>query len=67
MTPDEIRAFRARLGLSQEALARALPCSVSAIHGWEHGTRTPGPLLARALADLEREIKNKKRVDKPLP
>ncbi|MGH9432586.1 MAG: helix-turn-helix domain-containing protein [Terriglobia bacterium] len=46
-----IRRIRARIGLSQEGLARSLNTSKAAIQHWEHGRNRPD--LAR-LADLRR-------------
>lgn len=56
MTPDEIKSYRSRLGLSQSELARRLPVSVDALQNWEIGRRRPPEYLPRALADLEREM-----------
>ena len=54
MTPAELRAIRASLGLSGPALARLLRVSLSAVRRWEAGTRlvventSEGVLLKRA-------------------
>jgi DNA-binding transcriptional regulator YiaG len=49
MTPDEIRAARQRLGMSQEALARAMRLGKGGnriVRGWERGERKPsGPVI----------------------
>lgn len=37
MTPDDLRAFRNKLGLSQAGLARALDVDVMTISRWERG------------------------------
>ena len=41
MTPDAIRAIRAKLGLSQEALATRLDVSTATVVSWEVGRRSP--------------------------
>jgi transcriptional regulator with XRE-family HTH domain len=52
ITPDELRAFRNRLALSQRALALALRMSTRGIEEWESGRRTPPPYLRLALERL---------------
>lgn len=37
MTPDDLRAFRNKLGLSQAGLARALGVDVMTVSRWERG------------------------------
>jgi DNA-binding transcriptional regulator YiaG len=50
MTPDEIRAARAELGLSQAEFARVFNIDLRAVGGYEQGRRNgrpstmPGPL-----------------------
>lgn len=58
MTPDEIRVFRARLGLTQARLAELLPTPRRTVEDWEspRGKGRPPAYLARALRDLEREL-----------
>lgn len=41
MTPDEVRSIRLGAGLTQEALARRLNVTLSAVKGWESGRRRP--------------------------
>ena len=52
-TPEDLRAFRARHGLSQRALAEALGVSTRGVEDWEGGRRAPAPYLALALERLE--------------
>jgi putative transcriptional regulator len=48
MEPVDVKAIRARLGMSQEAFAQAFGLSVTALRDWEQQRRAPrGP--ARAL------------------
>jgi transcriptional regulator with XRE-family HTH domain len=42
MTPDDIRSIRARLALTQEALAQRVGVSVYTVRAWEQGERVPG-------------------------
>ena len=43
MTPDEIKAARETLGLTQVEFAKAFQVSPRAIRGWEHGERNGRP------------------------
>lgn len=59
MTPDDLRAFRKRLGLSQARFAAMLPAPVRTVVNWESkgdNHRNPPEYLARALRDVEREL-----------
>ena len=53
----EIKELRARLGLTQEELARQLRVSVSAVQKWEGGRARPRGLYLRALSELARKRK----------
>lgn len=54
MDQTEIKELRSRLGLTQEALARELGVSVSAVQKWEAGRASPRGLYMKALLDLGR-------------
>ena len=60
MTADELRAWRAAHGISQEQLARLLGVTSTAVRRWEmpeesaHRRAIP-PYLERALRDIARE------------
>lgn len=41
VTPDEIKAIRRKLRMSQSKFARAFQLSVETIKGWEQGKRRP--------------------------
>jgi DNA-binding transcriptional regulator YiaG len=43
MTPDELKAARAQLGLTQPEFARAFQVSPRAVGGWEQGERNGRP------------------------
>ena len=46
-TPDDIRALRVFVGLTQRELAQAMGISVHTLRNWEQGRRHPeGPALA---------------------
>ena len=57
LTPEEIKAIRARIGVSQSAFAVLMNISVRTVQDWEQGRRRPeGPaqsLLAIASARPE--------------
>lgn len=55
MKPEEIKAWRVRLGLSQGKLAKALGVTVGAVSRWERGEMTPQPYLRLALTWLSAE------------
>jgi len=56
LTPEELRAFRERLGWSPRQLASALDADVSAVWRWEaptgdpRGRKIPGPVCAAVAA-----------------
>lgn len=57
----DLRAERARLGISRAELAAALGCSVSAIARYELGNRTPrAPVLLR-IADVLTTLRRLRR------
>jgi transcriptional regulator with XRE-family HTH domain len=43
MTPEEIKAAREALGLTQIEFAKAFQVSPRALRGWEHGERNGRP------------------------
>ena len=43
MTPDELKAARAKLGLTQPEFARVFRVSPRAVGGWEQGERNGRP------------------------
>ena len=57
MTPEELKAFRRKHGLSQEDLARLLGIEQSAVSHWETGRRKIPPYLFELLVCLEKENK----------
>lgn len=55
MTPDELKAARAQLGLTQSEFARAFQVSPRAVGGWEQGERNGRPhAIPKAVALLVR-------------
>jgi predicted ATPase/DNA-binding CsgD family transcriptional regulator/DNA-binding XRE family transcriptional regulator len=48
-----LRLLRARLGLSQEQLARKLSVSFATVNRWEAGRSRPSPRASQAIAELE--------------
>ena len=58
LPPVEIRALRARLGLSRVKFARLLGVSPGSIFGWERGASVPRPdSVARLLTLGKRQTK----------
>jgi DNA-binding XRE family transcriptional regulator len=57
MSPDSLKAWRASLGLSQRAAAKALGCSRTSIMVWEKGSRRIPHYIALAAAALRRKLK----------
>jgi putative transcriptional regulator len=58
MTPDEIRALRKRVNVSQTFFAHALNVSTKTVQAWESGARTPdgGNLKLLRLGEEHPEI-----------
>lgn len=54
--PAELRALRARLGLSQAGLAARLGISKRTLQGWESGRFTPSGPAAALLSREMREV-----------
>ena len=52
MTPDELRAIRQALALSQEGLARSMGVAMNTIARWERGERAVPPTADKALRFL---------------
>ena len=50
---ERLRVLRARLGLSQEQLARRLSVSFATVNRWEAGRSRPSARAAAAIAELE--------------
>jgi len=55
MTANEIKGLRARLGLTQAALARRLRVQAVTVARWEQGTRAPDEVNRRRLANIVRK------------
>lgn len=53
MSPDEIKALRAKLNLTQAELAKALGVAKLSISQYETGFRKPGPTLLILLKVLD--------------
>ena len=53
MTPDEIKALRERLNISQEELAHRLPVSVKTVSRWENGHSKPSRIFVRLMKEME--------------
>ncbi len=58
MTPEQLRAERLRLGLTQHGMALALGVHPNTLARWERGELVPAPYLWRAVRDLSWELRN---------
>jgi DNA-binding transcriptional regulator YiaG len=62
MTPDEFKAARATLGLTQVEFAKAFQVSQRAVRGWEYGERNgrkhmiPAPVALLVRAALKHPV-----------
>lgn len=56
ITPDQIKALRARLDMTQEELADAVGTYGITVSRWENGHHAPLPIYVRALRALERTL-----------
>ena len=61
MNADNLKAWRERLGLTQEALAAALGISKRTVQDWEYGRGNAPAYLELALCELERRLKRKRK------
>jgi len=61
MTPDEIRALRERLGLTQAEMGEKLGVHLRTYQQWEYGRRRPGAATRKLLSILEADAKKKER------
>lgn len=66
MTPQELKAFRTELGLTQKQMAELIPVPLITYKQWEQGKfKTPG-YFWRVTRDIERQLKNNKELKKSL-
>lgn len=54
-TPDDIRALRERLNISQSVLASVINASSNSIQKWERGTKKPSGTALKLLNLLDRK------------
>lgn len=59
MTPEEIKALRKRVGMSQQSFAEVIGVSIHTIHSWEHGKCKPMPMALRKLRAYDFETKSR--------
>ncbi len=57
MTPEEIKALRVGLGLTQERFAALLGISFSTVNRWEKGVSKPSSLAIHRMKEIEKEEK----------
>lgn len=56
MIPQEIKELRAKLGLTQEALARKLGVSLFTVCRWEQGRSKPSPMAQTLLKIFSADV-----------
>jgi DNA-binding XRE family transcriptional regulator len=61
MTRGELREWRARWGMTQSSLARALSITPASVNQWERGKRPVPAFLYLALTVIEARITEKRR------
>lgn len=61
VTPEEIRALRERLGLTQQQMADKIGTTNTTISRWELGTARPRGLYLREIKRLARSGRNDAR------
>lgn len=52
---DRVRAVRARLGLTQEQLARRMSVTARTVQAWEGGSRVPLPAVRRLFGTIAQQ------------
>jgi transcriptional regulator with XRE-family HTH domain len=57
MTPEELKALRASLGLTQDELAEKVGVARNTINRWEMGIRSIPEPVARLMNYLTKEVK----------
>lgn len=57
MKPYDIKQLRAKLGLTQEGLAKKLEVSIQTVTRWEQGIFRPSPMALKQLQKLAKEVK----------
>ena len=55
MKPEDIKAIREALGLTQEALAHKLRVELATVNRWENGHKKPSIVALKALQRMERK------------
>ena len=55
MGPKEIKALRAKLGLTQKQLAKVLGCKLNTVQQWEQDCRHPGEVFGERLDRLAKK------------
>lgn len=60
MTPEYLKEWRSKNGLSQSGLAKKLNVATMTVSRWETGLRSIPPFLSLALQAIECETKTRK-------
>lgn len=71
MSPQELRSWRARMGMTQAALAAALGLGLRTVTGWERGEAAVPRLAQLAIEAIEARLSERSQrlgdVEAPLP
>jgi DNA-binding transcriptional regulator YiaG len=60
MTAEDIRREREKLGLTQGELAKLLGVALNTVSRWEIGTRTPHPVVLKAIQTVFAEVRDRR-------
>jgi putative transcriptional regulator len=55
MTPEQIKSFRIRMGMTQAKLAHILGVQQATLNRWEKGHSKPSPLALKRLEEYDTE------------
>jgi putative transcriptional regulator len=57
-SPDEVKAIRAMIGVSQPIVGQFLGVDVKTVRSWEQGRRTPSGMASRFLEEIQTSLEH---------
>jgi putative transcriptional regulator len=57
-SPDEVKAIRAMIGVSQPIFGQFLGVDVKTVRSWEQGRRTPSGMASRFLEEIQTSLEH---------
>jgi len=54
MSPEQIKALRLRMGLTQQHFSTVVGCTVNQANKWENGRSKPSPMSINRLKEIEK-------------